>query len=280
MQDDALAPSQEWSIRLPVFEGPLDLLLFLIRKNEIDIYDIPIEQVTRQYLDVLHSMENLNLEVAGDFFVMAATLMYIKSRMLLPTNEQVKQAAEEEEDADPRWELVQQLLEYKKFKEAAYQLQDLVEQQQDLIPRLYKESNDQKETRPLKPTDKIEVWNSFNMVLRRLAEGMKSGEIHDEQVSVADRMEYILTTLESREKFRFTELFENKAYGVNMLVATFLAVLELARLKKLWVQQDDTYGDISCEKRIETPEDAEIFEDDEEELVSEFDAAPEEPEKA
>ncbi|MBK1857360.1 segregation/condensation protein A [Cerasicoccus arenae] len=268
VQDDALAPNQELSIRLPAFEGPLDLLLFLIRKNEIDIYDIPIERVTRQYLDVLHSMEQLNLEVAGDFFVMAATLMYIKSRMLLPTNEQVKQAAEEEEESDPRWELVQQLLEYKKFKEAAYQLQDLVETQQDLIPRIYRESSDQKEARPLKPTDKIEIWNGFNMVLRRLAEGMRSGEINDEQVSVADRMEYILEILETRDDFHFTELFEDKAYGMNLLVSTFLAVLELSRLKKLFVIQDDTYGDIRCEKRIMTPEDAEVFEEDE----------PEEPE--
>ncbi len=267
-----MGPSQELAIRLPVFEGPLDLLLFLIRKNEIDIYDIPIERVTRQYLDVLKSMEQLNLEIAGDFFVMAATLMYVKSRMLLPTNEQVKQAAEDEEEADPRWELVQQLLEYKKFKEAAYQLQDLVEQQQDLIPRIFRESNDQKEARPLKPTDKIEVWNSFNLVLRRLAEGMRSGEIHDEQVSVADRMEYILTTLETRDRFNFTELFEGKSYGINMLVSTFLAVLELTRLKKLIVEQDITYGDIRCEKRIETPEDAEVFDD--EEITSEFDETP------
>lgn len=267
-----MGPSQELAIRLPVFEGPLDLLLFLIRKNEIDIYDIPIERVTRQYLDVLKSMEQLNLEIAGDFFVMAATLMYVKSRMLLPTNEQVKQAAEEEEEADPRWELVQQLLEYKKFKEAAYQLQDLVEQQQDLIPRIFRESNDQKEARPLKPTDKIEVWNSFNLVLRRLAEGMRSGEIHDEQVSVADRMEYILTTLETRDRFNFTELFEGKSYGINMLVSTFLAVLELTRLKKLIVEQDITYGDIRCEKRIETAEDAEVFDD--EEITSEFDETP------
>ncbi len=269
-----MGPSQDLAIRLPVFEGPLDLLLFLIRKNEIDIYDIPIERVTRQYLEVLKSMEQLNLEVAGDFFVMAATLMYIKSRMLLPTNEQIKQASEEEEEADPRWELVQQLLEYKKFKEAAYQLQDLVEQQQDLIPRNYRESNEQKEARPLKPTDKIELWNSFNMVLRRLAEGMKSGEINDEQVSVADRMEYILNVIETRDRFNFTELFEGKAYGVNMLVSTFLAVLELTRLKKLLVEQDANYGDIHCEKRILTPEDDEIFED-EEDLVSEFDEKPE-----
>ncbi len=266
-----MGPASELAIRLPVFEGPLDLLLFLIRKNEIDIYDIPIERVTKQYLDVLKSMEQLNLEVAGDFFVMAATLMYIKSRMLLPTNEQIKQAVEEEEEADPRWELVQQLLEYKKFKEASYQLQDLVEQQQDLIPRIYRESNDQKESRPLKPTDKIELWNSFNMVLRRLAEGMKSGEINDEQVSVADRMEYILTLIETKDDFKFTELFEGKSYGINMLVSTFLAVLELTRLKKLIVFQDNNYGEIRCEKRILTPEDDEVFED-EEAIVSEFDA--------
>jgi len=278
-QDDALAPQgrNEMSISLPVFEGPLDLLLFLIRKNEIDIYDIPIERVTRQYLDVLHSMEQLNLEIAGDFFVMAATLMYIKSRMLLPTNEQIKQAAEEEEEVDPRWELVQQLLEYKKFKEAAYQLQDLVERQQDFLPRIYREASEQKESRPLKPADKIELWNAFNLVLRRLAENIIKGEIQDEQVSVADQMEFILETLEQRESFLFSELFENQRYGVNLLVATFLAVLELTRLKKLLIEQDENYADIRCEKRIETPEDAEIFEDDEEEVVSEFDAPAENP---
>ncbi|MGE9297431.1 MAG: segregation and condensation protein A [Puniceicoccales bacterium] len=275
--EDALAPQNrsELAISLPVFEGPLDLLLFLIRKNEIDIYDIPIERVTRQYLDVLHSMEQLNLEVAGDFFVMAATLMYIKSRMLLPTNEQIKQATEEDDDIDPRWELVQQLLEYKKFKEAAYQLQDLVEQQQDLLPRFYKESSDQKEARPLKPTDKIELWNSFNLVLRRLAENIVKGEIQDEQVSVADRMEFILETIETRDDFLFSELFEGQPYGVNKLVATFLAVLELTRLKKLFIEQEANYTDIRCQKRIETPEDAEIFDDEEEELVSEFDAPAE-----
>ncbi|MEO0797201.1 MAG: segregation/condensation protein A [Verrucomicrobiota bacterium] len=270
VQEDSLAPNRELAIRLPVFEGPLDLLLFLIRKNEIDIYDIPIERVTRQYLDVLNSMEQLKLEVAGDFFVMAATLMYIKSRMLLPTNEQIKQAAEEEEEADPRWELVQQLLEYKKFKEVAYQLQDLVEQQQDLIPRHYRETSDQKEARPLKPTDKIELWNCFNLVLRRLAEGMQSGEIHDEQVSVSDRMEFILETLETRDQFHFTELFEKKAYGINMLVSTFLAVLELSRLKKLYVEQDETFGDIVCQKRFESDDaDEDAGFEDEEEPISE-----------
>jgi len=276
--DDAIAPQKrnEMSIRLPAFEGPLDLLLFLIRKNEIDIYDIPIERVTRQYLDVLHSMDHLNLEIAGDFFVMAATLMYIKSRLLLPTNEQIKQPAEEEEGIDPRWELVQQLLEYKKFKEAAYQLQDLVERQQDFLPRIFREAPEQKESRPLKPTDKIELWNAFNSVLRQLAENLISGEIRDEQVSVADRMEFILEFLKRRDSFLFSDLFENQQYGINLLVATFLAVLELTRLKKIRIQQDENYADIRCEKRIEPPEDDEIAAD-EEVVATDFDAPTKSP---
>ena len=115
ISEDALAGGLEMSVRLNVFEGPLDLLLFLIRKNEIDIYDIPIAEVTRQYMGVLRSMKSLSLDVAGEFFVMAATLMYIKSRMLLPTDERAVQAEDEpDSDADPRWQLVEQLLEYKK----------------------------------------------------------------------------------------------------------------------------------------------------------------------
>jgi len=112
----------DYRIKLPVFEGPLDLLLFLIRKNELDIYAIPIDTVTRQYLEVIYAMKELQLEVAGEFFVMAATLMEIKSRMLLPRHQQAVDPNAEEDDLDPRWELVHQLLQYKKFKEASSQL--------------------------------------------------------------------------------------------------------------------------------------------------------------
>lgn len=247
--EDAVLPTQDLPIRLPVFEGPLDLLLYLIRRNEVDIYDIPIEEVTRQYLAVLRQMEQLNLEVAGDFFVMAATLMYIKSRMLLPTNELPIQPEEEEEEADPRWELVQQLLEYKRFKEAAADLRELVERSQDYLPRLYKEAVENMEARPLKTSDRIELWNTFNMVLRRLAEGITQGEIHDDNITVADRMEHLLVLLKDRPSFRFTELFEGAPFNLNMLVASFLAVLELTRLKKMLVQQDEVFGDILCQRR-------------------------------
>ncbi len=244
---DQLIAALEHPIRLPVFEGPLDLLLFLIRKNELDIYDIPIEAVTRQYLEVLRTYEKMNLELAGDFFVMAATLMYIKSRMLLPKNEQAPQAEEEQEDVDPRWELVQQLLQYKKIKEAAGRLGDLLAIQQAYIPReVVETAAADKDERPLKPTDKIEVWNTFNLVLRRLAEKMVHGEIRAEQVTVADRMEFVLKLMETTPTFVFTSLLPEKC-SIAQLVATFLAVLELARLKKLFIRQDDAFEEIFCE---------------------------------
>ena len=122
-------------IKLPVFEGPLDLLLFLIRKNELDIYDIPIESVTRQYIAALRAMQELDLDLAGEFFVMAATLMEIKSRMLLPKGQHAVDPNAEDDDLDPRWELVYQLLQYKKFKEAAAKLAELSAVRQNLMDR-------------------------------------------------------------------------------------------------------------------------------------------------
>lgn len=253
-QPDGLIKNHEHPIRLSVFEGPLDLLLFLIRKDELDIYDIPIETVTKQYLDVLHGMEKLNIEVAGEFFVMAATLMYIKSRMLLPKNEQVVQEGDEEEDFDPRWELVQQLIEYKKFKEAAAKLEDMADHAQNRMPRVFKASKQDLPQQPLRTSDRIEVWNVFNQVLRRLAEKMVVGEIHDEQVTIADRMEFLIDTLKERQSFTFTSLFENETeYSLYKVIATFIAILELGRLKQLYVTQDEHFGEINC--RTYRPED-------------------------
>src|SRR5437868_9966053 len=125
----------DYRIKLQVFEGPLDLLLFLIRKSELDIYDIPIESVTRQYIDALRTMQQLDLDVAGEFFVVAATLMEIKSRMLLPKGQHAVDPNAEDEEVDPRWELVHQLLQYKKFKDAAAKLAELVETRQNLMAR-------------------------------------------------------------------------------------------------------------------------------------------------
>jgi segregation and condensation protein A len=238
-----VVPDSDYRIKLQVFEGPLDLLLFLIRKNELDIYDIPIESVTKQYIAALHAMQQLDLEVAGEFFVMAATLMEIKSRMLLPKGQHAIDPNAEDEEVDPRWELVHQLLQYKKFKEAAAKLAELVETRQNLLARHVSTLAAELTDRPLKNVDRIELWNIFNIVLRRLAEKLVVGEIHDEVVTVADQMEWLLERTRNERSFVFSNLFPD---GVTLrrLVATFLAMLELTRLKKLRVRQSEAFADI------------------------------------
>jgi len=237
----------EHSVNLPVFEGPLDLLLFLIRKNEIDIYDIPIERITHQYLEFLKSMETRQLEMAGEFFVMAATLMHIKSRMLLPREDQAASTEEEEDsDIDPRWELVQQLIQYRKFKDAAGHLGDLMDEARNILFRDYATKSEELPERPLKPTDAVSLWNTFNLVLRRLSEKIIIGEIHDETITVAERMEDILKEIDRRPRFLFSELLQGTV-SIPFVVSTFLALLELTRLNKLEIHQDAAFADIHCQ---------------------------------
>jgi segregation and condensation protein A len=240
-----VVPDADYRIKLPAFEGPLDLLLFLIRKSELDIYDIPIEAVTRQYIDVLHSMQQLDLEIAGEFFVMAASLMEIKSRMLLPKGHAAVADDSDDDAMDPRWELVHQLLQYKKFKEAASGLAALAQFEQDKLPRRIVEQSVAEDERPLQPVDRIELWNAFNIVLRRLAEKLVVGEIRDEQVTVADQMESLLQRLQTTKSFIFSDLFPNRT-TLRVLVATSLAVLELTRLRKLTIRQNEAFTDIVC----------------------------------
>ncbi len=240
-----MLPDTSHRIRLQVFEGPLDLLLFLIRQNELDIYDIPIESVARQYMDALRSMQELDLDVAGEFFVMAATLMEIKSRMLLPRGEHAVDPDADDDVSDPRWELVYQLLQYKKFKEAAARIAELAAFQQDLMDRRVSSRSDNAD-RPLQGVDRIDFWTTFNGVLRRLAEKLVVGEIHDESVTVADQMEWLLGRVKAGESFVFSGLFSTGT-TLRRLVATFLAVLELTRLRKLRLRQDEAFADIVCE---------------------------------
>jgi segregation and condensation protein A len=248
--EEALIPDNDFAIRLPTFEGPMDLLLYLIRRSEVDIYDIPIERVTEQYIESLGSMKTLDLEVAGEFFVMASTLMYIKSRMLLPKKDQGSNEDVEEEDIDPRWELVQQLLEYRKFKEAAEDIRKLILSSNDLISRIGPIDALEAIERPLKPVDRVDLWNTFNSVLRRLAERIDEGQINAEQITVADRMELVLLRIKQKDNFLFSELFESST-TITTIVATFLAVLELTRLDKITLKQDRAFGDIRC-MRVET----------------------------
>lgn len=222
----------------------MDLLLFLIRKHEIDIYDIPIGIVLDQYLEVINSMQEVKLEIAGDFFVMAATLMEIKSRLLLPKQKRSQsEDSSEDDDIDPRWELVHQLIEYKKFKEAADTIDKLSERASLLKERDY-DSVNKAETpqRPLKPEDKISIWNSYNIVLRRLTEKLVVGEIQDDSITVVDQMEMLIEKIRTEPVFNFTSLFDGPI-SLRTLVTTFIAILELTRLKRLKVEQTAAFSD-------------------------------------
>ena len=171
--------------------------------------------------------------------------MYIKSRMLLPKKDQGSNADVEEEEHDPRWELVQQLLEYRKFKEASEDIQALILNTNDLISRMGPKEAVEAVERPLKPVDRVDLWNTFNQVLRRLAERITEGEIHAEQVTIADRMEVIMLRIKSERSF-FSELFESTT-TLTTIVASFLAVLELTRLGEIKLYQDGAFADIRCE---------------------------------
>lgn len=255
--EDLFLRPTEHAVKLPSFEGPLDLLLFLIRRNEIDIYDIPIERVLVQYLAALHNLDTLKPEVAGEFFVMAATLMQIKSRLLLPKERRSSETTEEgieEELIDPRWELVQQLLTYRKFKDASNELDELIEAASQALPRLVVEDPHLKPPRPLKKSDRLEIWNAFNAVLRRLSERITVGEIEDEIVTVADCMESILKRLQVEKRFTFSQLYdEAPPRSPSHLISSFLAILELTRLKHLRIEQDENFADIVC-TRVEEAE--------------------------
>lgn len=250
---DALVMSRDHPIRLPAFEGPLDLLLYLIRKNEIDIHDIPIGTVTKQYLEVLRSYEKMNLDVAGEFFVMAATLMVIKSRMLLPpekiaAEDPADDAEDDESNLDPRWQLVRQLIQYKRIKESAGHLHGLIEARQGFVQRVVPTVADDPNDRPVASADRIEIWNTFNNILRRLSEKVMPGEIYAETVTITMRMEDILARLGRERSFTFTSLLPERP-TIPLLVATFLACLELARLGKLILAQTANFDDILCEER-------------------------------
>lgn len=233
----------DYKVKLEVFEGPLDLLLYLIKKEEVDIYDIPIERITNQYMEYLSLMKLLNLEVAGEFLVMAATLMYIKSRMLLPADQQATDP-EADEGEDPRWELIRQLVEYKKFKDAAQQLAVREEEQARIFSR--KGGDDLglagKET-PLADVSIFDLINAFNEVLKKASSRDDFREIIEERYTVSDKIEEIIYTLRDKSEMLFSALFAD-AVSRAEIVVTFLALLELIRLKRLKVSQLEPFGEI------------------------------------
>lgn len=230
----------EYKVRLDVFEGPLDLLLYLIKKDEVDIYDISIERITQQYLEFMEAFKVLDLDVAGEFVVMAANLIYIKSRSLLPAH--VQPPEEEAEEDDPRWDLIRQLVEYKKFKDAAAQLGKRELEQSNMFTRL-PESSEAAAERPLGDVSVFDLINAFNKVVKRLNQREDLREIFEENFTVSDKIDFIMKMTSSGVPLRFTELFAHAASRTEIVV-TFLALLELIRLKQLRAVQEEAFGEI------------------------------------
>jgi segregation and condensation protein A len=243
--------SGDYKVQLEVFEGPLDLLLYLIKRDEVDIYDIPIEQITNQYVQYLDLMTMLDLNIAGEFIVMAATLMMIKSRMLLPVDDRID--FEDEEEDDPRWDLVRQLVEYKKFKSAASHLEDLETMRQNVFGSGAVDDPIDVEidepTLTLGDVSIFDLLSAFNQVLERAAE-REGTELFAEEFSVEDKITAILEVAQGETKVTFISLFEESA-SRHEIATIFIALLELIRLRQIKVTQRRALGEIYIERFVE-----------------------------
>lgn len=241
-----------WHVKLPIYDGPLDLLLDLIKKNEMDVYNIQVSEITRQYLEYLAELRKLDLEVAGEFLVMAATLIYIKSRMLLP---QISEE-EDDEDGDPRAELVRRLLEYQAFKEAAKELGFLETERTKVFTRqiaeYYLTDLDPEDTQiDAFSANLFDLLSAFQKVLTRKGrEGMH--EVYEQMISIEERMAEMKNALIENKRIVFSALFEGVVTR-NYLIATFLALLEIVRSKFAVVIQEEQFGEILIERKEEVP---------------------------
>lgn len=237
-------------VKLQVFEGPLDLLLHLIEKNQVNIYDIPIVIITEQYLEYIEEMQAQDLDVMSEFLVMAATLISIKAKMLLPKEEE-----EAEEEEDPRAELVRRLLEYKMYKYAATELKDM---ELDASYALFKEATIPKEVAEYKEDiDPVELCDGltlsklneiFRMVMKKQVDKIdpirsKFGTIEKEEVSIEDKMQSIRNDVRGLKGISFRTLLEIQASKINVIV-TFMAILELMKVGAVTVRQEGLFGDI------------------------------------
>lgn len=246
----------ELTVKLQVFEGPLDLLLHLLDKNKVNIYDIPIVEITNQYMEYIREMKRQDLNVMSEFLVMAATLIDIKSKMLLPAKE-----TEEEEAEDPRAELVEQLLEYKMYKCISYELKD---RQMDAEKVMFKEPTIPDEVAAYEePVDLEELMadvtlkklnDIFKSIMRKQEDKIDSvrskfGKIEKEEVSLSDKMVYLEQYAMTHPHFSFRSLLEAQC-GKMEIIVTFLAVLELMKMGKITIYQDKIFDDIRIESKV------------------------------
>ena len=252
------------SYKLEKFEGPLDLLLHLIEKNKVSIYDIPIVEITEQYLDYVSHMEKEDLNLVSEFLVMAATLIDIKSRMLLPL-----EVDEEGEEEDPRAELVARLLEYKMYKMMALELQEMEEGAQHM---LYKQPTIPKEVAKYEPPVDLDslldgltlakLKRVFEQVMKRKEDKIDPirsnfGTIHREPVSLEQKIGNVLLYARRKRRFSFRELLEGQPDKLEVVV-TFLAVLELMKIGKIHLSQEETFGDMDIETLEQEGEEEEL----------------------
>ena len=238
----------DMTFKLQVFEGPLDLLLYLIEKNKVNIYDIPIVEITAQYMEYVNRMKKDNLDTLSEFLVMAATLLDIKSKMLLPKKEE-----EEQEQEDPRAELVQQLLEYKMYKCMANELKD---RQLDAGKVWYKKKDIPDEVLAYEePVNLEELVGDIRLSdLNRIFQGImkvrsKFGKIEKEEVSLEEKMDFLTDYAASHKHFSFRGMLTASSSKVEVIV-TFLAILELMKTGKLTIVQEHIFDDIQIESRI------------------------------
>lgn len=237
----------EYTVKFEVFEGPLDLLLYLIRKEEVDIYEVNLTKMATQFIEYIDLMRQFDLEIAGEFLVMASTLMYIKSRELLPVDQQV-QVEGEDEGEDPRWELIRQLVEYKKFKDAASRLQVLEARQEKVFPRVPGKLEFESDApRPRPDVSIFDLLSAVNAVLARFNKPENLREIYEDKWTVSEKIEQMRMELSQRESVRFSELFA-EATSRSEVVCTFLALLELIRLKQLVCVQPEPFSEIEIRR--------------------------------
>ena len=234
-----------YQVRLPIFEGPMDLLLHLIEENEIDIYNIPIALITQQYLDYLDRAGQMDLELTSEFIVMACTLLSIKARMLLPTP--IVETADDEQELDPREELVQRLLEYKEYKEKAKVFQELEERQSRCFWREIDDAQLLKKFPPPNPIGTV-TWEDLAHVFSNILEKVEKREqiisLSREEITVRDKTEYIMAMLQEKPQgLSFYQLIAT-AVSKEEVIVTFLALLELVKLGKVFVRQKNLFKDI------------------------------------
>ncbi len=239
--------STDYKVSLEIFEGPLDLLLYLIKKDEVDIYDISLERVTTQYFDYIETFKLLNIDLASEFISMAANLMYIKSRTLLPKREQPPE--DDAEEDDPRWELIRQLIEYKKFKDAANFLHRREAEQEQIFAHAPVKENQpiDEEPVPLAEASIFDLIRAFQNVLKRFDEARDFGDIVDDRYTVNDKIDFLMTKLKPGQSMSLQGLFRQASSKVEVIV-TFLALLELMKMNQFRAKQTGLLGEINIER--------------------------------